>query len=58
MRNALICTVGTSLLNNLKRAEGEIFNAFSQQNWQQVALLLNQSQNTDRASSPIFHQYF
>ena len=49
MRNTLICTVGTSLLNNLKRAEGEIFHAFSQQNWQQVALLLNQSQNTDRA---------
>ena len=49
MRNTLICTVGTSLFNNLKRAEGEINQAFSQQNWKQSALLLNQLENTDRA---------
>lgn len=49
MRNTLICTVGTSLFNNLKRAEGEIHQAFSQQNWKQVALLLNQLENIDRA---------
>ena len=49
MRNTLICTVGTSLFNNLKRAEGEINQAFFQQNWKQVALLLNQLENTDRA---------
>lgn len=49
MRNTLICTVGTSLLGNLSRSEGELYTAFSQQNWKQVALLLNQLENTDRA---------
>lgn len=49
MRNTLICTVGTSLLGNLSRSEGELYTAFSQQNWQQVAMCLNQLENTDRA---------
>ena len=48
MRSILICTVGTSLFNNLKQSEGEIQTAFNQQNWQQVALYLNQKENTDR----------
>ncbi|MFP4255145.1 MAG: putative CRISPR-associated protein [Halothece sp.] len=49
MRNTLICTVGTSLVGNLSRSEGDLQTAFSQQNWQQVARLLNQLENTDRA---------
>ncbi|NBD31911.1 MAG: putative CRISPR-associated protein [Cyanobacteria bacterium] len=48
MQNTLICTVGTSLLNNLKRSEETIQTALSQQNWQQIALYLNQQHNTDR----------
>jgi len=48
MRNTLICTVGTSLINNLKRSEESIQTAINQKNWQQIVLYLNQQNNTDR----------
>jgi putative CRISPR-associated protein (TIGR02619 family) len=49
MRNTLICTVGTSLLGNLKRSADEpIQQAVASQNWNQLALLLLQYQNSDR----------
>lgn len=49
MRNTLICTVGTSLLNNLKFSQEEVVKqAFEAKNWQQVALLLLQRSNSDR----------
>ena len=49
MRNTLICTVGTSLLNNLKNTqEEEIKIAFEQQNWQNLTLLLVEKPNIDR----------
>ncbi|MEL7039250.1 MAG: putative CRISPR-associated protein [Cyanobacteria bacterium J06592_8] len=48
MRNTLICTVGTSLLNNLKRAEEPIQSALLAKNWQQLALLLVEKSNTER----------
>ncbi|TYQ24950.1 putative CRISPR-associated protein [Pseudanabaena sp. UWO310] len=48
MRNTLICTVGTSLLNNLKYSDGDIKQAFDDQNWNQVSLLLLEKYNSDR----------
>jgi putative CRISPR-associated protein (TIGR02619 family) len=48
MKNTLICTVGTSLLNNLKRSEESILSAVMAKNWHQVALLLLEKENTDR----------
>ncbi|KKD39599.1 MAG: putative CRISPR-associated protein [Limnoraphis robusta] len=48
MKNTLICTVGTSLLNNLKRSEESILSAVMAKNWHQVALLLLEKANTDR----------
>jgi putative CRISPR-associated protein (TIGR02619 family) len=49
MRNTLICTVGTSLLNNLKSSQEEaVKQAFEAKNWQQVALILLQRSNSDR----------
>jgi len=49
MRKTLICTVGTSLLNNLKFSQEEVVKqAFEAKNWQQVALLLLQRSNSDR----------
>ncbi len=49
MRNTLICTVGTSLLNNLKHSpEENIKQAFETKNWKQLALLLLERDNTDR----------
>jgi putative CRISPR-associated protein (TIGR02619 family) len=58
MRHTLICTVGTSLFNNLKNVEKvndltkseqeEIKKAFVSQNWQQLVLLLLQQKNSDR----------
>jgi len=48
MRNTLICTVGTSLLNNLKHSDGDIKQAFDSQNWQQLSLLLLKGRNSDR----------
>lgn len=49
MRNTLICTVGTSLLNNLKRSpDSDIQDAFNAQNWQQLSLSLLDRDNSDR----------
>ncbi|MGI0500511.1 hypothetical protein [Limnospira platensis] len=49
MRNTLICTVGTSLLNNLKYCDdAAIQEAFKAQNWKQLSLLLLERSNTDR----------
>jgi len=49
MRSRLICTVGTSLLNNLKFSEEEaVKKALETKNWQQVTLLLLQGSNSDR----------
>lgn len=49
MRNILICTVGTSLLGNLKRSDDEpIKQALSSKNWNQVALRLLEYENCDR----------
>ena len=48
MRNTLICTVGTSLFNNLRNAEESIKQAFEAKNWHQLSLLLLQKSNSDR----------
>jgi len=49
MRNTLICTVGTSLLNNLRRSpDSDIQDAFNAQNWQQLSLSLLDRENSDR----------
>jgi putative CRISPR-associated protein (TIGR02619 family) len=41
MRNTLICTVGTSLLNNLRKAEdASIKQGFEDKNWKNLSLLL------------------
>ncbi|MCC5634621.1 putative CRISPR-associated protein [Nostoc sp. CHAB 5844] len=49
MRNTLICTVGTSLFNNLKFSqEQSVQQVFETKNWQQLVLLLGQRKNTDR----------
>jgi len=48
MRNTLICTVGTSLLNNLKFAEDSIKQVFEAKNWNQLSLLLLEQPNSAR----------
>lgn len=48
MRNTLICTVGTSLFNNLRNGEEAIKQAFETKNWNQLALLLLEQKNTSR----------
>jgi putative CRISPR-associated protein (TIGR02619 family) len=49
MRNTLICTVGTSLLNNLKFAKDEAIQAaFQDCNWNQISLLLLDQDNSAR----------
>lgn len=48
MRRILICTVGTSLLNNLKRADEASQALVASQNWKQLSLHLLEQQNTDR----------
>ncbi len=49
MINTLICTVGTSLLNNLKFSQEEpIKKAFQENNLNQLALLLVKKENTER----------
>lgn len=40
MRDILICTVGTSLFNNLKNAEESLKQVFEAKNWKQLSLLL------------------
>ncbi len=48
MRNRLISTVGTSLINNLKKSKEEaIQQAVEEKNWHQIALLLLQKENSD-----------
>ncbi len=48
MRNTLICTVGTSLFNNLKYGEESIKQVFESENWNQLALLLLEQENSAR----------
>ncbi len=48
MRNTLICTVGTSLFGNIRNAEESIKKAFETKNWNQLALLLLEQENTAR----------
>jgi putative CRISPR-associated protein (TIGR02619 family) len=48
MQNTLICTVGTSLFNNLKNAEVSIKGIFEANNWNQLSLLLLQQPNSAR----------
>ncbi|MEQ8971857.1 MAG: putative CRISPR-associated protein [Coleofasciculus sp. C1-SOL-03] len=49
MRNTLICTVGTSLFNNLKFSQEEsIKQAFEGKNWNQLSRLLLQRKNNER----------
>ncbi|MBF2063631.1 MAG: putative CRISPR-associated protein [Calothrix sp. C42_A2020_038] len=49
MRNTLISTVGTSLFGNLKHTnEEQLKQAFENQNWQQLALLLLEKSSTER----------
>lgn len=49
MKSTLICTVGTSLFNNLKNATEEpVKQAFEEKNFNQLALLLLERKNTDR----------
>lgn len=48
MRNILICTVGTSFLNNLKRADESVQEAVTNQNWQQIVLFLLTQKNSNR----------
>ncbi|MEC4985352.1 MAG: putative CRISPR-associated protein [Oscillatoria sp. PMC 1068.18] len=49
MRNRLICTVGTSLLNNLRFSHEEsIKQAREAENWQQLSLLLLEKSNLER----------
>lgn len=50
MRHTLICTVGTSLFNNIKRLEADapIRQALDAKNWTQVSLLLLKEDNTNR----------
>jgi putative CRISPR-associated protein (TIGR02619 family) len=48
MRSTLICTVGTSLFNNLKYAEDSIKQVFEASNWNQLALVLLERKNSDR----------
>ena len=48
MRNTLICTVGTSLLNNLKHDEEPFKKVHEAKNWNQLSLLLLQQMNSAR----------
>lgn len=48
MRSTLICTVGTSLFNNLKYAEESIRQVFEARNWNQLSLLLLEQPNSAR----------
>jgi putative CRISPR-associated protein (TIGR02619 family) len=48
MRDTLICTVGTSLFGNLRNSEEQIKDPFQTQNWNRVALLLLQQENSSR----------
>ncbi|MBK1986922.1 putative CRISPR-associated protein [Sphaerospermopsis aphanizomenoides BCCUSP55] len=48
MRNTLICTVGTSLFGNIRNSEESIKKAFEDKNWNQLALLLIEQENTAR----------
>jgi putative CRISPR-associated protein (TIGR02619 family) len=49
MRNTLICTVGTSLLNNIKHSTDSLIReAFEAKNWKKVSLLLLDKPNSDR----------
>lgn len=48
MRNTLVCTVGTSLFNNLKYAEESVKKVFEEGNWNQLSLLLLQQPNSAR----------
>jgi putative CRISPR-associated protein (TIGR02619 family) len=48
MRNILICTVGTSLFGNIRNAEESIKQAFETKNWNQLALLLLEQENSAR----------
>ena len=48
VRNTLICTVGTSLFNNLKYGEESIKQVFESKNWNQLALLLLEQENSAR----------
>ncbi|MCT7957937.1 putative CRISPR-associated protein [Laspinema palackyanum] len=48
MRNTLICTVGTSLFNNLKYADDSIKQVWESKNWNQLSLLLLERANTER----------
>ncbi|MDH6087098.1 putative CRISPR-associated protein [Umezakia ovalisporum] len=48
MRNTLICTVGTSLFNNLNNADQAIKQVFQEKNWNQLSLLLLGQKNSDR----------
>jgi putative CRISPR-associated protein (TIGR02619 family) len=48
MRNTLICTVGTSLFNNLSRSDESLQKPFKDKNWNQLAIELLQLPNTDR----------
>ncbi|MEH1794043.1 putative CRISPR-associated protein [Nostoc sp.] len=48
MKNTLICTVGTSLFNNLKYSEDSIKQLFESKNWNQLALSLLEHKNSDR----------
>lgn len=49
MQNTLICTVGTSLFNNIKYSKEDSFiQDFEAKNWQKLALLLLDKSNSDR----------
>jgi putative CRISPR-associated protein (TIGR02619 family) len=49
MRHTLICTVGTSLLNNLKHSENEqVKDWFNAKNWNALSLWLLQQENFER----------
>ncbi|OAB60901.1 CRISPR-associated protein, partial [Leptolyngbya valderiana BDU 20041] len=48
MRHTLICTVGTSLLNNLNRENEEVQKLKAQENWNQLSLWLFEQENTSR----------
>lgn len=47
-KNTLICTVGTSLLNNLKYADDSIKKVLESKNWNKLSLLLLEQKNTER----------
>lgn len=48
MRTTLICTVGTSLFNNLKYADESIKKVWESKNWNKLSLLLLDLANTER----------